>query len=641
MSRTRISAGIQGLTALALLLPAAGRAWIYSEHRDIAGAGIARLSSGEKEKLDRLWAAARKTTPARLCEQLSAGDQGAAPPCIDFAAWAAISGDHSCSPRELVGSVVPGPWILSVAAVAAETKVALRLASSREARNNRIATMNLALQRADSAYATRAGANNAHFLLPREGGGAPGYLKAVVRQGAPLNALGLYVQYHLAALAAASRLPAEPSGAEALDVLALEGYALHWLEDSFAAGHVVGTWGSAAWRKGTHDYYSEFGVDTLNWNGEPLIAFGDANMRAADLERASTTVGTSLSQLAHALAPGDAVASPARAFGPGPAAMLAFNACKEERQPSDRGLEQVEQAMARQLGSTPVPGRGEGHVNLPRFRDELGPFVGGFASLDGGVGWGGLSSAGARGTGAVSAGIRVGFGVEGVTGSIGTGLGFLEAGVQMAAAQTDKCAGTTCDALGASNLFPRVPARTGLRLGLRLPFWLVPGDTLLLVPILALASPESLSKVGVAAGSGGFIPYERSVSTGAGVFQFVLGREVQATLYGYLGNKTIPLVIAPIGQGPSGPQYGVVALKSVALSFPTLEWTPFRTFATQVAFSFQLQLGFGVELPLSVSVPYPSGSTPPSVPAAWNIFLRIGSDGRYFLGSREDLQPPR
>jgi len=183
--------------------------------------------------------------------------------------------------------------------------------------------------------------------------------------------------------------------------------------------------------------------------------------------------------------------------------------------------------------------------------------------------------------------------------------------------------------------------RPGLRLGIRLPFWLLPGDTLLLLPILAVASPESLSTVGVDAASGGFIPYERSFNTGAGIFQVVLGREVQGTLYGYLGERTIPLVVTPIAGDPASPQLGVVALKTLALAFPALEWTPFRTFATQVAFSFQLQLGFGVELPTSVQVRYPSGAAAPSVGPAWNIFLRIQSDGRYFVGSREDLQPPR
>jgi hypothetical protein len=558
---TTIRSILCSFTALALLAPAAGKAWIYSEHRDIASAGIAKLPASEREKLDRLWAATRDVIPGRVCEQLSAGDLGTEPTCIDFAAWPAIAGDHSCSPRELIRSVVPGPWILRVAAIAARTDLALQKTGSRENRLNQIATMNLALQSADSAYATRADANNAHFLLAREGSSASGYLRAVAREGAPLNALGLYVQYHVAALAAASQLAPETGGAEALEVLALEGYALHWLEDSFAAGHVVGTWGNAAWRKGTHDYYSEFGVETVNWNGEPLIAFGDANMRPADLERTSDAVGASLSELAHALMPGDALAATARAFGPGASAMLSFDACKEERQPTDRGLEQIEQSMSRRLGATPVPGRGEGQVNLPRFRDELGPFLCGFASIGGGGAWGGLGASGTRGAASVSAGIRAGFGAESVTGSIGTGLAFLEAGLEAAAPQLDECSGSSCEALGTSNLFPRIPARTGLRLGLRLPFWLLPGDTLLLVPILALVSPDSLSKVGVAAASGGLIPYERSFSTGVGIFQIVVGREVQGTLYGYLGERTIPLLITPIGEVPSGPELGVVALK--------------------------------------------------------------------------------
>ncbi|HYS08936.1 MAG TPA: hypothetical protein VEP66_09330 [Myxococcales bacterium] len=638
--RLALRANLSRLVALSVLVPSAGRAWIYSEHRDIAGTGITKLRPDEREKLERLWTEARKVLPARLCERMWAGDQGPDPTCIDFAAWAAISGDHSCSPQHLVGSVVPGPWILDVAAVAAHTNLALRSAGSRVERLNRIATMNLALQRADSQYATRAGANNAHFLLARAGSNATGYLNAVVREGAPLNALGLYVQYHSAAIAAVSRLGPGASGTDVLEALALEGFALHWLEDSYAAGHVVGTWGAASWRKGTHDYYSEFGVDTLTWNGKPTVLFGDANMRPMDLERTSSAVTTSLRDLAEALTPGDQVAASARSFGPGPGAMFAFDACKEERQPTDHGLEGIAVAMSSKLESTPVPGRAEGNVNLPRFRDEIGPFLGGFASLDGGVAWGGLGETGIRGAGGVSAGVRLGLGVEGVTGTVGTGLVFVEGGIQMSAAQLDKCTGSTCDALGATNLFPRVPARTGLRLGLRLPFWLIPGDTLLLVPVLAFTSPSALSKVGVAAASGGFFPYERSINTNAGIFQFVLGREVQATLYGYLGEKSIPLIVAPVGETSSGPQYGVVAVKSLALSFPAVEWTPFRSFATQLSFSFQIQLGFGVELPLSVNTLYPTGGATPSVPLAWSVFLRLGSDGRYFTGSRDDLQPP-
>src|SRR5262249_4700165 len=308
MPRARIRAStrrhLYAVATLVLLAPAGSRAWIFSEHRDIAGAGLAKLPPAERGRLDRLWAGARTAIPGRLCEQMWAGDQGEKPDCVDFAAWAAISGDHSCSPGNLVESAVPGPWILDVEAVAAETSNGLKSAGNRLIRLNRIASMNLSLQKADSEYTTRAGANNAHFLLPREGNNGPDYVSAILKEGAPLNALGLYVQYHAAALAAASKLPSEASGQEALKVLALEGFALHWLEDSFAAGHVVGTWGNVAWRKGTHDYYSEFGVDTIDWNLKPTTVFGDANMRPADLDRASASVATSLSGLSDPLVPG-------------------------------------------------------------------------------------------------------------------------------------------------------------------------------------------------------------------------------------------------------------------------------------------------------------------------------------------------
>jgi len=122
----------------------------------------------------------------------------------------------------------------------------------------------------------------------------------------------------------------------------------------------------------------------------------------------------------------------------------------------------------------PVPGRGPGEVHLPRFRDELGPFGGVFASIAGGPAWGGPGNSGTRGTGSVSVGARVGFGMEGVTGSVGTGLAFAEVGLEMTTPQLDKCEGSSCGALGTTSLFPRVPARTGLRLGLRVPFWLIP-----------------------------------------------------------------------------------------------------------------------------------------------------------------------
>jgi len=632
--------------ALALAaVPRAGQAWIYPEHRNIADAGFLKLPPGDQARLSALWEEARIGREGRLCPKPAEGDQGLTPPCIDFAAFPAMSGDHSCSPKEVFEQVLPGPWILEVASVSAKTQAALDKARNRDQSLNAIATSNLALQAADPQYVGRAGANNAHFLLPRIDNDPRAYALAAVKEGAPLNAVGLYLQYHMAALELAQRYAASPPPpaerpAAALRILATEGYALHWLEDAYAAGHVVGTWGSDAWRKGTHDYYNEFGYDGVTWGGEPVILFGDSFMRAADLRRASDAVEHSLEQLAAALVPGDPLGRLAIDFGQPAVEIFAFNSCLEEKQPSTKGAEAIAPYISPTLRALPVPGRGEGDVHLPRFREELGPFIGAFATMTGNLGWGGVGTETAQFFGSLSAGVRLGFGAESLTGSVGTGLAFVDVGITMQSAQTDKCTlGVDCQLLGSSAFFPRVPARTGLRLDLRLPFWLIPGDVLILGPVLAIASPSALSSVGVAAASGGLIPYQRSFGIGVGWLQFVLGREVDAVLYGFLSDVAI---LVPDGPPPNpDSSSGVAKLKSIALSFPVLEWTPFRTFATQLVFAAVVQVGFGVEIPLTSPIVYPPGYGNASLSPSWNVFLRGQFDGRYFFGSRDDLVAPR
>jgi hypothetical protein len=632
--------------ALALAAtPAVASAWIYPEHRDIAVAGIQKLSPEDRAALDGLWVEARGVLPGRLCPAASEGDQGLRPGCIDFAALPAMSGDHSCSPSEVAEQTLPGGWILDVARVAAETKANLGAARVRDQSLNAIANSNLALQAADPAYLSRAGANNAHFLLPRVDNDGATYTRNAVREGTPLNAMGMYLQYHMAALELAQRYAASPPPAAerpaaALRILVAEGYALHWLQDIYAAGHVVGTWGSDAWRKGTHDYYNEFGYDGATWGGEPVILFGDSFMRDADLRRASDAVEYSLQQLVAALRPGDELGVLAISFGRPASEIFQFDSCTEELQPSVRGADGLTRHFGPLVQSMPVPGRDEGDVHLPRFREELGPFIGAFASITGNVGWGGFGTDSAQFYGSLSAGLRVGFGAESLTGSVGTGLGFIDAGITMQSAQTDPCnAGAICSVLGTSAFFPRVPARTGLRLDLRVPFWLIPFDMIILGPILALASPSALSSVGVAAASGGLIPYERSFGIGLGTLQFVVGRQVDTVFYGYLSDV---IVLVPIGpQADPTSSLGAAQLRSIALSFPILEWTPFRTFATQLVFATVVQFGFGVEIPFKSPVVYPEGQGNASLTPSYNFYLRGQFDGRYFFGSRDDLAPPR
>jgi hypothetical protein len=478
--------------------------------------------------------------------------------------------------------------------------------------------------------------------MPRTGDDVLQFVRAAVAEGAPLNALGLYAQYHIAALALAQQLasgtiPAADRVTAVRDIIALEGFSLHWLEDIYASGHSVGTWGSNAWRKGTHDRYNEFGIDTVDWNGRTVIAFGDGYMKPADSARASIAVAESLQQLVGALRKGDALGTLALTWGPGPAVVRAFDSCKETGQPPSRGSLEMAAHFQEQVGRMPRPALGPGEVHVPRYRDELGPFVGVYGILAGGVSWG--SAAGTSGTGSVGAGLRLGFGAEGLTGSVGTGIAFIEAGFEAETAQKNQCGDAPgCAVIGTAALFPRAPARTGMSFGLRMPFWLIPGDMILLVPVLALTSQSALSKVGVEAASGGLIPYERSFRTGAGVFQIVVGREARAVLFGFTGDT---LAVVPGGVQPDGSNpYVVVQFKTVQLEFPVLEWTPFRTFATQLTFAGQVQLGFSVGLPASTDVLYPVGA-PFSTGPGWGVWLRGVFDGRYFVGSREDLSAPQ
>jgi hypothetical protein len=168
-------------------------AWVYPEHRDIAVLGIEGLDVQRKAIFDELWAQARIGHEPRLCEQGADAAQGLMPVCIDWAAMSAIAGDHSCSSKQLLDTVSSSNWILPIAEVAAQLKVDLlrvsqtspaaartegngligdlrRQVESEAIRAERINALRIAdirLQRADAEYATRAGSNNAHFLLAR------------------------------------------------------------------------------------------------------------------------------------------------------------------------------------------------------------------------------------------------------------------------------------------------------------------------------------------------------------------------------------------------------------------------------------------------------------------------------------------
>ena len=149
----------------------------------------------------------------------------------------------------MLGTVLESDWILKVAGVCSRLEVAMATAKNPIDLRDRLVRSDLELARADKEYASRAGANNVHFLLARSSDDALAYLIESARNGGELNALGTWIRAHLAALRLAAELgsgrraPADRPPL-ARKILALEAYGTHFLEDSFAAGHVAG------WRRG-------------------------------------------------------------------------------------------------------------------------------------------------------------------------------------------------------------------------------------------------------------------------------------------------------------------------------------------------------------------------------------------------------
>src|SRR5450631_3133807 len=117
------------LIALPALLASPAAAWVYPEHREIAGKAMEDLDPGRKEALRRLWDAARQGQEQRLCAAPWEGRQDK-PACIDLAAWPALSGDHSCSGDDMVTSVLEKKWVLRVADVTADLEKDLATAKN-------------------------------------------------------------------------------------------------------------------------------------------------------------------------------------------------------------------------------------------------------------------------------------------------------------------------------------------------------------------------------------------------------------------------------------------------------------------------------------------------------------------------------
>jgi hypothetical protein len=638
-------------------------AWVYPEHRDIAVLAVNALDPAHRAAFDRLWADARLGHEQRLCAAGADTSQGVAPECIDWAAMSAISGDHSCSSQQMLSTVLDADWILSVADVAAQLKLDLSHISEapvvkpeeerikpiedirrqleneaiRAERINALRVSDVRLQRADPEYATRAGSNNAHFLLARPTADftPQQYLEATLKPGSEINAVGVFGWYHLSALQKATRLAQETLSAEQRSqivraMLADEAFALHFLEDAFAAGHVAGSWGDVSARKGTHDFYNEHGLAAGTWeqDAKTIVFLGDAHMRPEDAHRAGDSVRLALEQVldtAEGRGAGKALPYvPAAPSGPD-----AFDVCKNNKlDVRPPGLQASAEAI--QLGvaivrPTPVPGLGEGLGSLPRFQAEVGPFIGVAGSLELRYiddGFTGLEDGGGM-IGGADVSVRVGYGLEGVLGEAGDGLVFLALGYHGDTPSSNKFS-TAPIAQDAGSLAAAIPGRTAWAMRMRMPFYLVPGDLLLLSPLYFVA-PGAYQKMAVTAANGGLIPWQLGWATRFGRYQFVLGREIGVTFYGEQSDDTL---FAP-GDPPGVPR--ILSYKSTYYDLPILEYRPYRAFDMTQTSEVIVQLFAGLDDPHGVKLLFPEGAPTVRFDRVYSLGVRVLFDWRRYF----------
>ncbi len=612
-------------------------AWVYPEHRDIALIAIQNLSPEYRRVLDELWTEARKGYEFRLTEAVIDATQSTKPTQLDFASWPAIAGDHSCSAENMVYNILETEWILKVADVTAQLKIDIANAKDRSDRINALRNSDIKLQSADPEYATRAGSNNVHFLLPLKEASTQleEYIFQCLAEGTELNALGVYSWYHYRAIAKISRLTKEKltSGERSkliLSALADEAFALHFLEDVYASGHVAGTRGDASQRKGTHDYYNEMGLRVSTWEGESIVLTGDAWMRPEDGERAAIAVQKSLEDFLNAVngkinyVINDNVIN---SFLPED-----FNVCSGEFMSGNIADSEFKNSLKEIFIKTPVPGLAEGLGEFPRFRAELGSFVG-FAPalrgalLDGGFG---LDQTALNAVGGIEVSGRFGLGLDGVLNESGDGLVFLEVGWRQDGSST---LGIVNDPETQSygNLLAAIPGRSAFSGRIRMPFYVIPGDLLIAGPFLFLIDQEALASMAVTAVNGGLIPWQSAIATSIGRFQFVLGREVGVYYFGRTKDRDAMFNYSPDENGD--PQISIISYRSTQIEFPILEYRPFRSFGVDQRSSLFLQIYGGVDIPHNVELlsATSTNGTIPELKNVWYLGARLIFDWRHYF----------
>jgi hypothetical protein len=350
-------------------------------------------------------------------------------------------------------------------------------------------------------------------------------------------------------------------------------------------------------------------------------------MTDEDMKIAARTVQQSLAQVATA-------AQGRMPVGTGPLtaeekAVESLNFCKAEHLPPVPADRVARGASAMVLQSSPVPAGGADTVHPPRARAEMGPFVGAISGYTLGIALGGYDSwANSRLRSEFEIGARVGYGLEGLLTTNMDGQMWLEGAFVADPVQLDLGCSTCIGGRREDVAVPRVGSRSALKLAVRMPYYVIPFDLIVLAPALMLVSPSSLQGVVFASASGGLLGLQRRMETGIGSFQFMAGREIGLTLWGFTGH-TNQFIQTPVPDPPR-----IVNYDSLEWDFPVFEYTPPRVFATSLALAAVFQLGFSVEFTNNSALK--ATGEPFSLGPSWLIYLRFRLDARKYFGATSD-----
>ncbi len=286
------------------LMPSAARAWYFPEHAVLAGDGHDALAPELRAIIAGAVAEARKEGLS-LCERTDLRLEDAlrdvrletpvlrtpsSVACVPYASLAGLAGDHAIDVGELEKLLKTPKGLELVSAVAYEWRRFREQAARAPATLDRMSfvhDLDVALYFVDDQYATRASATHSHFRdLDRS---FDLVLRDLASQGRIDELLTRFVFHHVRSLVLAA-------SSKHVEALLEHAFAVHFLEDAFASGHLV--MNAESWAAGNdsvrlrHDAFNTDGLDvTRAMAREPCSSLATGTIEIAGLPPCWHTTG--------------------------------------------------------------------------------------------------------------------------------------------------------------------------------------------------------------------------------------------------------------------------------------------------------------------------------------------------------------